>query len=695
MINWREYPFVRLLLPLVLGILSSFLWTVTLPYYAFIFLTLPVVGLTYFRGNYNYRYFYGFFITLFVLVLGNFLGYHADESRRGDHYHHFIGEQNGIIATITDIKSTAKSYRIELAVNAVHGVEGEQLISGKLLSYLEHSREASGLRYGDQIYFSSRINEVIAPANPAAFDLKAYLNNRNFHYQTYLKTTDWKLQTRNQGNFLLAFSIRTRDQLFAILKTHLSSNNELAVGAALILGKKDLLENATRIAYANTGAMHVLAVSGLHVGLIYVGISFLLGLFPFRSTTWVWIKTWIMVAGVWFFALLTGASPSVLRAATMFSFIIVGQAMRHHPSIYNTLAASAFFLLCVQPYMLFEVGFQLSYLAVTGIIYFQKKIYARLYVANRVGDYVWKLTSVSIAAQLVTLPISLYYFHQFPVYFWLSGLVVIPAAVVIMGVAVVLFFASVVIPEIAFIPGAVLYGVLYVTNILIFSISKLPGAVITGIWISPLGLLLLYLVILAIVVAIQSKQFKWLKVSTALLLLFSLNFVYHGIKAHQKSELVVYYTNKNKTLIDVIDRSVSWSIQSENLSDEDVGFLAKNYRMKSGVQTVNSITKSEQKRSPEFFYHGGLIQFKNIKIQIIDGPNIPRFVSPPTADYILLENSTPVKLVELTDYFKTRKFIVSANNSFWKIDQWKTEAAEADYELIDMKAAGAFILSVE
>ena len=126
--------------------------------------------------------------------------------------------------------------------------------------------------------------------------------------------------------------------------------------------------------------MHVLAVSGLHVGLIYFGLSFLLGLLPFKSSNWVWIKTWIMVAGVWFFALLTGASPSVLRAATMFSFIIVGQAMRHHPSIYNTLAGSAFFLLCIQPYMLFEVGFQLSYLAVTGIIYFQAKIYGELYI---------------------------------------------------------------------------------------------------------------------------------------------------------------------------------------------------------------------------------------------------------------------------------------------------------------------------
>ena len=387
MVNWREYPFVRLLIPLIMGILSSSLCGIELPYYVFILLSLPIFGLTFFKAPFKYRFVYGFFIALFFFALGNFLSFHADETRRADHYHHFVNVENEMVATITDIRKTAKSYRAELSVKSINGVDDGQPISGKLLCYFEQTNEAGRLKYGDQIYFSGRINPIEGPLNPEAFDLKNFLSNRNIHYQTYLKKNHWKLIARNQGNFLLAFSIRTRDRLFSILQNHLPTTNELAVGAALILGKKDLLETETKIAYANTGAMHVLAVSGLHVGLIYFGLSFLLGLLPFKSSNWVWIKTWIMVAGVWFFALLTGASPSVLRAATMFSFIIVGQAMRHHPSIYNTLAGSAFFLLCIQPYMLFEVGFQLSYLAVTGIIYFQ---------ARYMGSCILKINWVTI-----------------------------------------------------------------------------------------------------------------------------------------------------------------------------------------------------------------------------------------------------------------------------------------------------------
>jgi len=695
MINWREYPFVRLLVPLVMGIMSSFLWTIELPYFVFIILSLPILGLTYFKVQFRYRYLYGFFITLFFFAVGNFLSFHADESRRVNHYHHFVNEESDIVATITEVRITAKSYRVELAVEFVNGLKKGQRVSGKLLSYIEQSKEAGRLRYGDQIYFSSKINPIEGPQNPEAFNLKNYLSNRNIHYQTYLKNNDWKLIARDQGNFILAFSIQVRDRLFSILENHLPSTNELAVGAALILGKKDLLESETKIAYANTGAMHVLAVSGLHVGLIYFGISFLLGLLPFKSSNWIWIKTWVMVAGVWFFALLTGASPSVLRAATMFSFIIVGQAMRHHPSIYNTLAGSAFFLLCIQPFMLFEVGFQLSYLAVTGIIYFQGKIYNELFIANKLGDYIWKLTSVAIAAQLVTLPISLYYFHQFPVYFWLSGLVVIPAAIVVMSLAVVLFLVSILLPKLAFLPGTILYTILYLTNGLIFLISKLPGATITGIWISSFGVLLLYLSIGAVIIAIESKRTKWLYVSAALLLLFALNFSCHGISTHQKSEIVFYHTNKNKTLIDVINHSVLWSIQNEDLLEKEIDFLAKNYRAKSGIQTMTSFNKNEDQRNSEFFYKNHLIQFKNLKILIIDSHNIPEFQPIPKVDYILLENNTSVKLENLIKYFGTKKFILSANNSFYKIKEWKEEAAETNCELIDIKNQGALVLPVD
>ena len=318
-----------------------------------------------------------------------------------------------------------------------------------------------------------------------------------------------------------------------------------------------------------------------------------------------------------------------------------------------------------------------------------------MYIENKLGDYIWKLTSVAIAAQVVTLPISLYYFHQFPVYFWLSGLVVIPAAIVVMSFAFILFLVFIVIPKLAFLPGIILYAILYLTNGLIFLISELPGATITGIWISSLGVLILYLSIGALIISIESKRTKWLHASVGLLLLFALSFSYHGIRAHQKSEIVFYHTNKNKTLIDVINQSLLWSIRNEELSDKDIDFIAKNYRTKLRVQAVTSFAKNEEQWSSEFFFKDHLIQFKIIKILIIDSHQIPTFQPKPKLDYILLENNTSAKLKDLVEYFETKKFILSANNSFYKIKQWNEEAVGTDRELIDIKNHGAFILPVD
>lgn len=692
MINWREYPFVRLLLPLIGGILLSFAVDLPLPFYIFPAFFIGILLLTLPKGSYHYRFTYGLLVSVVFLLLGFHLTQEYDLSKKKDYFYPLVTNKTALIGTVLNKVQTAKSYRIALRIEAVD--QTEQQVSGKLLTYMAHSERSGRLAYGDQIRFSSFINPIEPPKNPQAFDMNAYYFTQNFHHQTYLKDEQWQLVAHHQGYAIIAFAIRARDRLAAILSDHLNTPNELAVAAALILGKKDLLEADTKVAYANTGAMHVLAVSGLHVGLIYIGLSFLLGLIPIRSVTWVWIKTWVMVAGVWFFALLTGASPSVLRAATMFSFIITGRAMRHHPNIYNTLAASAFLLLCINPFMLFSVGFQLSYLAVTGIVYFQNKIYGLLYLPNRLGDKIWKLTSVAIAAQLVTLPISLYYFHQFPSYFWLSGLVVIPAAMLIMGLAILLFLVTIVMPEMAVVPGLLLYGTVYMTNGLIFLISDLPASIIDGIWLTPWTLLLLYIALGSAVLAINTQQFRWLKWTMGLLLVFSVSVAFRGITQHNSSHLVLYHTGNKKTMIDWVDRSTVWSVRGSDLSEKEEAFIAKNHRLSTGIQSVNPIKHATTESEYCWQYDEGLLQFKNISLQIIDGDTLPKYNTKRSVDYILLEQNTSVSLDSIGEYYDFKMLLLAANNTYKKNEKWMAAAKVKGYPVTNMKTSGAFLIDV-
>ena len=232
-----------------------------------------------------------------------------------------------------------------------------------------------------------------------------------------------------------------RDKLLNILKENGLKNNELAVASALILGYKDDLGEELKHSYSSAGATHVLAVSGLHVGIIFLVLNFLLNILD-KNDRFKISKAILLICFLWAYATITGLSPSVVRAATMFSFVTIGKSFGKSSSIYNTLCASAFVLLVYNPYLIMEVGFQLSYLAVVGIVYFQSIIYKWIYVKNKFLKYIWMITSVSIAAQLTTFPLGLLYLHQSPTYLFASNLFVIPGAMLIIGLGILLFITS-------------------------------------------------------------------------------------------------------------------------------------------------------------------------------------------------------------------------------------------------------------
>ena len=199
--------------------------------------------------------------------------------------------------------------------------------------------------------------------------------------------------------------------------TNIKGDKELGLAEALLIGYKDDLDKTLVQSYTNTGVVHIIAISGLHLGLIYWLLVQLLK--PLQRRKYMkWLRPVIIILGLWLFSLLAGAQPSILRSAVMFTCIVIGETIAKKTSIYNSLALSAFGLLCWNPYWLWDVGFQLSYSAVLSIIIFMRPVYNLLYVKNKILDFFWKINAVTIAAQILTLPLSIYHFHQFPVYLY-------------------------------------------------------------------------------------------------------------------------------------------------------------------------------------------------------------------------------------------------------------------------------------
>ncbi|GJM35366.1 MAG: competence protein ComEC [Saprospiraceae bacterium] len=592
-------------------------------------------------------------------------------------------------------KKDVGAQRLRLLVK-VDSISADQIkwkaASGNLQLSLAVDSRTFLLDYGQAIRFKSQLREVPPSLNPKAFDYRNYLRQQNVYYQTFVDEEDWEIINHHAGNPILMLADKWRKRSIKVLRKHLPSSNELGVGLALILGNKSEIDDSLRAAYANTGAMHVLAVSGLHIGMVYLGISFLLGLISWRHPYWKWTKVVFTILGVWSFALITGASPSVLRAATMFTFLIIGIAFSRYTNIYNTLAASAFILLSFNPLLLQQVGFQLSYLAVFGIIYFQPRIYRLWYIKNRYGNYLWKLVSVSLAAQITTFPLSLFYFHQFPLYFWLSGLVVVPAAVLILTGGLGLLFLSN-IPGIGWLLGKTLYAVIWLTNALIFVIQQLPAGLLKGIWISGVSLFLLYLLIVLAIGFLEKRTARW---AQAVLLCLCGVLVIHNLKSWQNTtqqELTVYQVYKH-TLIDLIHGRQIYSLADAGLQPEAQIFPAGNYRMYKGMKEQTNFSLEDAAfKHKNWQLHRHFLQFESLRLVLINGALVlPK--NPLTVDYVLLRDNPDHTIEELTQSFRFKALIFDGSNYRDRVNEWTTECEMLGLKYYSLPETGALTIEL-
>ncbi len=672
--NWREYPMARLLLPLALGIGSEGIVPEQLQWAVLLSLMplLALMALWQTPGRrFSQRWWFGLALYASLFLFGNQLVYLHDERR---HARYLAATEEGpllLVARACDVEPAGSRLRLLLAAEARQGPSGAlQPAGGHILAYFDITSRSRELEAGDVLMLSAKLSPPAAALNPGAFDFQRYLHYRNVHLQAFVGEQDWQLLERRPN--LASHAWRLRRHCLQALARFLPSENEYAVAAALILGYKAELSDEVRNAYAHTGAMHVLAVSGLHVGIIQMVLSFLLGLARLPGRFWPLVRAMLLLAGIWGFALLTGASPSVLRAATLFSFLSAGQALRRHVNIYNTLAASAFLLLCADPFLLFNVGFQLSYLAVLGIVYFQPLLYRHWYIKNRAGDYLWKLLSVSLAAQLTTLPISLFYFHQFPLYFWLSGLIVVPAAALILSSGLALF-ALQAVPLAGAVAGKLLYGITWTVNALIFLVQQIPGGLLQGIWAGPETMILMYLLLLALVLAIESRNFKWILAGQLALLGIAGIYAAKAFQVHSQRALAVYHIPRGTALALFEGRQASYFLSVE-VSEQQLDYAALNHRWRRWAGVAGKKLLTEKGQGRQWRYKSGALQYGPHRLLVIRDRSALQGNGRLHVSLALLCGGVDIGLGELLEKVNFRLALIDGSNPPWKARKWLEEA---------------------
>ena len=691
MVNWKKSPFIRILIPFMLGVIFSFKGG----YYSQIALIIALVLLiiiSKWNKNIKNNFLFGIVLNMTLFVGGSLL------SQKSLHEYNKLKDADFYqCAIIEPVKEKNNSFQLTLLINAKSIDSIWSLSKGKALIYIEKDSLSSKLKFGDKLLVKGNLNFLEPPKNPKEFDYKKYLENRSIYQQGYLASNDWRLMD-SQSRGLEVFANDARQFLLSSLKSNGIEGDQYAIASALILGSKDELDFEVKQAYATAGAMHVLAVSGLHVGIIFLILNTLLSIFDTSKKGRV-VKAIILLIGLWNYALITGLSPSVLRAATMFSFVIMGTVLNRKSSIYNTLAASAFFLLLINPKLLFEVGFQLSYIAVLGIVYLQPLIYKRIYTRWWLLDKIWAITAVSIAAQIATLPLILYYFNQFPVYFMLSNLIVIPSAVVILSLGILLFITSP-IPPISESVGWVLNKFIEGLNFGIKEIEALPNSLIEGLSISVLECVALYIIIILFIRGLKFRKLIIINYAFFLTLIFIINDLIEDVALVNSKSMVIYHITKNQA-IDFIDGTSNVLLANSSLikDKQKQSFHIKSnwsYLDLSSVKyiPIDATELDETLMESSLQLVDTYSQFHTIKMVRIDNKfTLQALENKVNVDYVLISCNSKTKLKDLYKMFNFKSVIVDGSNSKWNRNRVEAEAGNLHIPIYNTDK-GAFELKI-
>ena len=556
MSTWGKYPFLRILWPFALGIWCFVSFpTFRLMPSALIFIALALFFIAVLASRFctkpRLNWIFGVVISCYLFCAGYAMTQAHDVSIQKTYFRNFEADANCYVARVYDCPTEKEnSLKVILDLDSQYSDSSElRTVSGKVMAYFQKSDAAMQLRYGDLIAFPLPIGEVSAPKNPEEFDYRDYLFRKSITGQIYLKADDWVDLEANKANPLYDFSYRFRDVLLRSLQRCGLDGNEFGVAAAILLGYDDSLPAEVRQNYVAAGSMHILCVSGMHVGIIYLLASLLLG-FLNRKKWQKTLKQLLLLALIWFYAMIAGLSPSIMRSALMISFVVFGELLHRKGFAINSIAASALILLCINPNNLFEIGFLLSYVAVVGIVLLQKPIYGWFCFKNKLLDKVWEITAVALAAQFATMPFTLFYFHQFTVYFWLSNLFMTPISfVVIMGGMILLLVSW--IPYINVAVGYLVWGAVYLMNTLIAWVESLPLSIIKGIYINGMEFTMLLLLFLFVILLVTTRRrgFFIAMLSAALLFVFSVTIRQYKV---EKKDEIVFYSLRKHTAVDFV-----------------------------------------------------------------------------------------------------------------------------------------------
>ncbi len=669
-----QFPLVRVTLFFVFGILFA---QITKPklylssLLVIIAITLLILNYFFIKKRLIYRSQFGLVTFLTSFLIGIFALVCSVQTNNSNHYIHqsdAIKKDNSIEILIKEkLKTTTTNDRYVVQVQTLNGNKSY----GKLLVNIAKESSSHRIEIGTSLKIIASIYLNKKPNNPNQFDYGKYLENQQIYGQIYTYYSEVKI-SKHVEKSITYYAGKLRNRIIHNLEKNHFNETELNVVNALILGQQQDISQEINRDYQYAGAVHILSVSGLHVGFILLFITFLLKPIPNTKRNSL-LKLIIVVISLWSFGIIAGLAPSVVRSVTMFSFVAIGLFLRRSVNIYHTLLVSALLILLFQPSFLFDVGFQLSYLALFFIVWLQPLLIAIWTPKNKILTYFWEIITVSFAAQIGTFPLSIYYFHQFPGLFIVTNIIILPMLSVILCLGVVVM----VLAAFDLVWMSLLKSLewsIWLLNKIISWVASFENFVVKDISFNWQMMCCSYLLIFSMSLWFMKPTYKKLMVSLVAIVLVQIAVLQAEYSNQKKSELILFNKKKN-------------TIITERRGTKVTVFATKGFDDPSGLKSylVANFCIIEKKKVITNLYY-----FKNKKFYLLDSSAV--YLDNVKPDILLLSHSPKVNLERLFISWKPQQVVADASNYKSYVKLWKETCRKEKIPFHDTSEKGFYKL---
>lgn len=670
-------PFIRILIPFIGGILFGILTTnFFLNPIILIPLLILILCLGFVRvNNKNLKIFLLLLIDVFFFLFGDYNVKYTNISRNEIFYGKLVNTDSllNFTAIIDDLPiEKEKTIKCNLKLSHIKTENGYKKADGNFIAYFKKSNKSKNLEASNTLLLKAKLTTVLLPLNPNEYDYKAYLYNKQIYHTVFVDSNSFEiLDLPSSLNTMWKIGLSCKSFILFHLKNSSLTENAYSICAALLTGYDDDIDKTVLEAFSHSGTLHVLSVSGLHIGLIYLVLSFLFDLLD-RKKRFKFSKFIFITIFLWFFALITGFSAPVLRAVIMFNLLGIGKIFFRNNirNQLNILLVSAFIILCYNPFFITDVGFLLSYFALVGLICIQPTITKIWNPNNRFINYLWQSITASFAATISTLPITLFYFKQFPIWFFLSNIVVVPATFAILLLAVFVVF------KINFFAYLINYLILFLINFInLFNVKGF--GFIDNIHFIFIDVFFLTILIILLSIAIYNRSYNYLMSCMLILIFWQLNSILLSYNSKNSSFFTVYHL-KNTSV---------FALKNKNeITFNSIDSLNFNYHIKPHLNSFNHPNIKLQNYN--------YIKIKNKRILILNKKGYLPDFQIKDVTHLLIANNYNLTEKDLLGLKSLDKIIIDGSNNNFTLKKIEKLSCKFAFKIYNTKIKGAFLLDL-